>query len=111
MVKYFFIDSVKGKLKVLDNHLIKSSYTGVTIPYIETFVLKHKFSREEIVNYIIKHHNRKNLYSLYCPTVKTVVIHILNYQVNYRKGTKYGYDDNSSYTYFINHLNKFKNAE
>lgn len=111
MVKYFFITSEKGKLKVLDNNLMKSTYTGVTLPYIEKFVLKHKFSREELTNYIIKHHTRKNLYSLYCPNVKTVVIHILNYQVNYRKGEKYGYDDISSYEYFINHLNKFKNAE
>ena len=111
MVEYFLMNPTKGKLKVLDNNPLKDVYTGVTLPYIEKFVLKNKFSKEEIVNYIIKHHNRKNLYSLYCPTVKTVVIHVLSYQVNYEKGRKYGYDDNSSYKYFINHLNKFKNAE
>jgi len=57
MIKYFFITSEKGKLKVLDNNPLKYRYTGVTLPYIEKFVLKHKFSREEITNYIIKHHD------------------------------------------------------
>jgi len=111
MTNYFFLNENKGKLKVLDDNKLKVIYTGVTLPYIKRYVLNNEFSGEEIVNYIIKHHNRNNLYALFCPNVKTVVIHVLHYQVNYKKNRSYGYDYFTNYEYFINHLNKFKNAE
>lgn len=111
MRDYFFNDHRRNLLKVLDSKKGRDYYTGVTLKYIEKYVLDMKFSRFQIVDYIFKHHENGNLKALYCSDVKNVVIHKIHYQNNYKKGGRYAYDEKGEYDYFINHLNKFKNGK
>lgn len=111
MTKYFFNNNPSNFLKILDGSKKgRDYYTGVTLEYIEKYVLHMKFTRFEIVNYILKHHSNGNLKSLYCGDVKNVVIHRIHHQNNYQKDNSYAYGEKGQYKYFINHLNKFKNG-
>lgn len=111
MTKYFFNNHPSNFLEILDNKKGKDYYTGVTLNYIEKYVLNMQFSRSEIVNYILKHHLSNNLKALYCSDVQNVVIHRIRHQRTYNKNNDYNYGETQQYEYFINHLNKFKNGE
>jgi hypothetical protein len=108
----YFNENAGHYLRILDVNLRKNHYTGVTLPYIEKFVLEMKFSKSNIVDYIIKAHSKNKLKSLYCPDIKHIVIHNQyaghNYNRDNRRG--YSYANRSKYKYFIKHLNTFKNA-
>lgn len=112
MTKYFFNNNHSNFLEILDSSKKgRDYYTGVTLEYIEKYVLHMQFSRLQIVNYIIKHHLNNDLKALYCSDVQNIVIHRIHHQRTYNKNNDYNYGETQQYEYFINHLNTFKNGE
>lgn len=111
MTKYFFNNHPSNFLEILDGKKGRDYYTGVTLEYIEKYVLHMQFSRLQIVNYIIKHHLIGDLKALYCLDVQNIVIHRINHQRTYNIDNGYNYGEKQQYEYFINHLNTFKNGE
>jgi len=113
-MKYFYTGNKRRYLKILDNPPKKpyrKFYTGVKLPYIKEYVLKNKYTNEEIADYILEQHDNGQLEALFCPDVQDVVIHPKNGQSNYIINDSYGYTDRHHYDYFINHLNTFKNEQ
>jgi hypothetical protein len=69
----YFNDVIHNySLKVLDNKYRKA-YTGVSINYVTYDLLKGKYPKRKVAEFLLRCHKEAKIFSIFCPDVKKYV--------------------------------------